>query len=189
MNNRVSAARTAFDKTDTSKMSKEDKERLELARDTEINNAYAQAADEWQAAQSINGMGLFSTFANFELGMMNQVVWSVREGNWLGSGGVVEAIRALFVFAPLWAMRHDPVFLTIFFLYFLCVWSIFGGAIATNHKTTIFGGSTGGATSTHTTTHTTTTPTQTVTVPIPNHLWVIVDQERDVVGLLFVVFV
>ena len=42
---------------------------------------------------------------------------------------------------------------------------IFGGAIATNHKTTIFGGSSGGATSTHTTTHTTTTPTQTVTVP------------------------
>ena len=54
----------------------------------------------------------------------------VREGNWLGTAGVVDAIRSFFVFAPLWAMRHHPVFFTIFFLYFLAVWSIFGGAIA-----------------------------------------------------------
>ena len=27
-------------------------------------------------------------------------------------------------------MKHHTVFFTIFFLYFLCVWSIFGGAIA-----------------------------------------------------------
>jgi hypothetical protein len=103
---------------------------LELGRDSDIAGAYTAAADKVEKAEEISGLGLFDTFANYELGMLNQVVLGVRTGNWFGEAGVVDAIRSFFIFAPVWAVRHHYVFFTIFFLYFLCVWSIFGGAIA-----------------------------------------------------------
>src|SRR5436190_19377663 len=99
-----------------------------LNRDNAINAAYTGAAADIDEAESYNGEGLFETFANFELGMLNQVVLGVRYGNWLGDGGVTDAIRSFFLFARVWAMKHRTVFFTICFLYFLCVWSIFGGA-------------------------------------------------------------
>ena len=107
-----------------------DLDRAKLDHDTDINSAYDRIASEMDDARQIKGVGLFATFAEHELGMLNQMVAGVREGNWLGSGGVVDAIRSFFVVAPLWAMKYHCVFFTIFFLYFLCVWSIFGGAIA-----------------------------------------------------------
>ena len=119
------------DKTDDARRKRDnDKRAAELSRDNEIASTYSMAASELEQAESIKGEGLFDTFANYELGMLDQVVAGVRAGNWLGDGGVVDAIRSFFIFAPVWAMKHHPVFFTIFFLYFLCVWSIFGGAIA-----------------------------------------------------------
>jgi hypothetical protein len=106
------------------------KRNAQLDRDNAINAAYTAAAGDIDEAESYNGQGLFDTFADFELGMLNQMVYGVRQGNWLSEGGVTDAIRSFFIFAPVWAMRHHTVFFTIFFLYFLCVWSIFGGAIA-----------------------------------------------------------
>jgi hypothetical protein len=99
-------------------------------RDGRIAAAYSDAANRWQAAQSIKGIGLFETFCNFELDMLNQMVAGVRQSNWLGDGGVIDAIKAFAIFAPAWAIQNHWVFFTIFFLYKLCVWSIFGGAIA-----------------------------------------------------------
>ncbi|HEX3359323.1 MAG TPA: hypothetical protein VHS31_20255 [Tepidisphaeraceae bacterium] len=99
-------------------------------RDGRIALAYASAASDWQNAQAIKGIGLFDTFCNFELEMLNQMVASVRQSNWLGDGGVVDAIKAFAIFAPAWAIQNHWVFFTIFFLYKLCIWSIFGGAIA-----------------------------------------------------------
>ena len=73
---------------------------------------------------------MFDTFCDYELGMLNQIVAGVRYGNWLGDGGVVDAIRSFFIFAPVWAIRFHTIFFTLFFLYFLAIWSVFGGAIS-----------------------------------------------------------
>jgi hypothetical protein len=107
-----------------------DLDRAKLDRDNDINSAYERIATETEEARQVKGVGLFQTFADHELGMLNQMVAGVRAGNWLGNGGVVDAIRSFFVFAPMWAMRFHWFFFTIFFLYFLAIWSIFGGAIA-----------------------------------------------------------
>ena len=60
------------------------KQTAEQNRDREIDAAYVTAASEIQDAEAINGIGLFDTFSDYELGMLNQVVLGVRTGNWLG---------------------------------------------------------------------------------------------------------
>lgn len=99
-------------------------------RDREIHDAFRQVSAAYQEAKDARGGGLFSHFVAWEIGQINRIVGSVREGRWLGRNGVVDSIVNFFTVAPVWAIRHHPVFFTIFFLLFLMVWAVFGGAIA-----------------------------------------------------------
>jgi len=100
------------------------------ARDQRIREVYDQAYDAYQEAKLARGTGLFDAFVNHEVSQLNRIVFAVRDGQWLGRGGVIDRIVGFFTIAPVWAIRYHPIYFTIFFLMFLAVWAIFGGAIA-----------------------------------------------------------
>lgn len=98
--------------------------------------AYREAYDEYKAASTIEGVGLFHAFFEYESECVVGVVKGVASGNWLGSSragdrgaGVIENVINFFTVGPVWLMRIHPVYFVIFALLFLTVWAIFGGAI------------------------------------------------------------
>ena len=104
--------------------------RARRTRDERVQATYQAATREYNRAALLRGRGLFQTFYEHQLGQVNAVVRGVRTGNWIGSDGVTEALVRFFAMGPMWALRHHYVYFTIFGLYFLIIWSIFGGAIA-----------------------------------------------------------
>jgi hypothetical protein len=99
------------------------------ARDEGIRDAYARANVLWRQAHQKYGRGLFETFFDYEMAQVNAIVGGAGRGDWLGPYGVVPSIVHFFVYGPLWAARHY-IYFTLFGLWFLAIWSIFGGAIA-----------------------------------------------------------
>jgi hypothetical protein len=100
------------------------------ARDQSIRAAYADARMRLRQAQAIDGRGVFMTFFDYEISCVNRVVDGVVATNWAGPNGVVASIRDFVMVAPNWLMREHTVFCIIFAVWFLLIWSIFGGAIA-----------------------------------------------------------
>jgi len=101
-------------------------ERLKIAKLA----AYREAAARWDDAKRIKGRGLFDAFFNYEAGQVNDVARGVLAGNWLGSGGVVSSVRNFLTVGPVWALGKHPLYFILFFIWFLVVWAVFGGAIA-----------------------------------------------------------
>lgn len=99
-------------------------------RDDAIRSAYRAAYRQYVESKQVRGAGLYETFVAHQIGQVNAVIGAVRDGRWLGRGGVIDSIVAFFTIGPVWAMRHHPIFFTLFFLLFLSVWAVFGGAIA-----------------------------------------------------------
>jgi len=124
----VSDARAVFEKA-KSDSAKRDAAQITLSN--AIRGAYLNAESEWdEAVLEAKGVGLFKTFYDYEIGLVNSTVVGVRHGDWFGPTGVVSSIRNFFIVAPVWAMIHHWFYFTLLFLYFLFVWSIFGGAIS-----------------------------------------------------------
>lgn len=99
-------------------------------RDNAIAAAYNRAVVEWKAAQSINGEGLFKTFYTLQSNIAHRAVQQAGAGEWLTAGGVIDQVIAFLTIGPGWAIRHHPVFFTLFGIYSLFIWAVFGGAIA-----------------------------------------------------------
>lgn len=101
-----------------------------------VRNAYFDASNEWKAAESIKGEGIFHAFFTYESKRINDVIEGVKSWNWLGSAkddrgpGVIDSVISFFRIAPVWMMRHHPIYFVLFTLWFLTIWAIFGGAIA-----------------------------------------------------------
>jgi hypothetical protein len=127
---RIKAARDAYKAADAATTDKQARANNRRDYDAAVSSAYSSAANEWEAAQAYKLIGLFNTFYEFEIGSINQTVGAVRNWNWIGPGGVLDSVRNFIIVGPVWAMTHHWIFFTIFFLFFLCVWSVFGGAIA-----------------------------------------------------------
>lgn len=92
--------------------------------------AFDAANAEWAAAQAIRGEGLFTTFFLQQAGLAHKIIQSAYEGHWTGQMGVFDQFINLLTLAPGWAIRHHPIFFTLFGLYALIVWAIFAGAVA-----------------------------------------------------------
>jgi len=101
----------------------------ETMRQFEIKAAYddARAAiDQLEGART----GLFLTFRTYELGQINSIVRGVRAGNFMGPDGITISLVRLFSTGPSWALRpNHALFFLIYGIYFLTIWSVFGGAI------------------------------------------------------------
>ena len=108
-------------------------------QDLEAAVASAHSIDDRQqayaVAQSRMGLlddyrvGLFRSFGTYELGQGYVIVHSVRNENFLGPGGVTASLLRMFAIAPGWALKYHPIFFAIYGLFFLVIWSVFGGAI------------------------------------------------------------
>jgi hypothetical protein len=100
-----------------------------------VRNLYADAYQEMRGAESIRGEGLFHALFSYEALQVNGVINGVKTWNWLGVGpdgryGVIDSVINFFRVAPVWLMRHHPLYFVLFTLWFLTVWAIFGGAIS-----------------------------------------------------------
>jgi hypothetical protein len=125
---RVAEANKEFD--DAMKQPNADRPRLEAARDERISRIYEQAALRWGEVRDVKGVGLFSTFAQYQVGQIYLAISRASAGNWLGTGGAVDCLFNFFTVGPSWALRYHYIFFTIFIIYFLTIWAIFGGAIS-----------------------------------------------------------
>ncbi len=123
--NRDAAAQRARDAYNASNKSME----AERQRDRTIRDIYDGAYQELKLYSAYNGWGLFHEFYSYEVGQVNQIAAAVRDGRWLGSGGVFNSVLNFFVVGPSWALRFHPIYFTLFGLFFLIVWAIFGGAV------------------------------------------------------------
>jgi hypothetical protein len=102
----------------------------ERDRELGVRAAYESAATRWNLYKTYEGVGLFQTFHRNQLGQLHKVAREARNGRWISKDGVFDQIVNFFTVAPGWALRHHPVYFIIFFVYFLVIWAIFGGAIA-----------------------------------------------------------
>src|SRR5439155_7010505 len=69
-------ARSAFEKSDKSDRARSDMSNV-------VRDAYRDAEIEWEDAKlDARGVGLFKTFYDYEVGLVNQTVVGVREGDW-----------------------------------------------------------------------------------------------------------
>jgi hypothetical protein len=99
-------------------------------RDRRISDAFERSRFRKQQASYINGVGPFESFYYYEVAQVNLIARAVRYSNWIGGGSVTQGLLNFLVNGPSWAMSQHPVYFTIYFLFFLSIWSIFGGAIA-----------------------------------------------------------
>src|SRR5262249_10832149 len=99
-------------------------------RDEAMEAAYNDASRRWRAAHAADGIGVFGTFVDYELTQMNRAVRMARAGNFVGPDGAADSLVHFFVWGPLLAALHHQIYFVAFGLWFLTVWSIFGGAIA-----------------------------------------------------------
>lgn len=100
------------------------------ARDDAVRRAYRSAYAEYRDSRMVRGAGLYDSFVSHQIGQLNGIIGAVRDGRWLGRGGVIDSVVSFFTIGPVWAIRHYPFFFTLFFLLFLAIWAVFGGAIA-----------------------------------------------------------
>lgn len=99
-------------------------------RDRRVSDAYEKARSRHVQAHFINGVGLFESFYYYEVAQVNLIARAIRYSNWIGGGSVTQGLFNFLVNGPSWAISQHCVFFTIYFLFFLTIWSIFGGAIA-----------------------------------------------------------
>ncbi|CAN5373142.1 hypothetical protein BH09PLA1_BH09PLA1_30370 [soil metagenome] len=121
---------TRYDGLAASAKNASEKADVERRRNGELRLRYEEASSRWRSELNYEGLGLFQTFFNYEIGQLNYVVNSVRTGNFFGNTGVSTPLVRFFMWGPLWAIGRHTVFFSLFGIYFLTIWSIFGGALA-----------------------------------------------------------
>jgi hypothetical protein len=106
------------------------------AYNSAVSDAYHDARQDLLSARSIDGIGLFHTFFNYEATQFVAVIHGVAQSNWLGTrdstrgAGVVASVINFFTIGPVWLLRHHTFYFIIYALWFLTIWAVFGGAIA-----------------------------------------------------------
>ena len=114
------------------KTDKEHDDALDVKRAAQ-QAAYALAATTYRQAKLIEGQGIFDQFFAYEINQVNQVARGVCNNDWLGDGfrgdGVVPATLRFLAVGPLWLVQAHSCYFILFGIWFLIIWSIFGGAI------------------------------------------------------------
>ena len=142
---------------DTEADKRKEANRREMATyKTNLTHLYEVADQKMKAAEAIQGYGLFSLIADYEVDRVNELVNGVTQNNWFGgltdhgstehgnadhslaglgftgrsSSGVFDCLLRMFWIAPRWAISQHFVYFVFFGAFFFIVWAIFGGAIA-----------------------------------------------------------
>jgi hypothetical protein len=126
----IAAAKKQYNLDLQSARTDEEKAQLLAARNGAIKDAFSSAQADWLDARSIEGLGLFSTFFQYEV---HQITGIVKDGvlhnNWLDPNGVKDHVYNFFAVGPIWLIWNHTVFFVIFATLFLLAWALFGGAI------------------------------------------------------------
>jgi hypothetical protein len=91
-----------------------------------VNDAF-HVPDMSDSGDSDNRRGIFISFFNHEVRSFNYVI---RGALALSPRAIYDAAYEFVVVGPYWLMTEHPFFFTLFAIWFLLIWSIFGGAIA-----------------------------------------------------------
>ena len=86
-------------------------------------------------APAPNSAGIFISFFQFEVAQVAQVVKSVLDWNWLGYDGVLQSVINFLIAGPATFFSSHPLYATVFTLWFLVLWAIFGGVMASASPT------------------------------------------------------
>lgn len=116
-----------------SKATGADRVAAQRQRDQAIASLYSQAQEAWTQAKAIKGVGIFSTFFEYESNQLNNIMWAVTAGQWLDTGAGISVSQSLvnFVYTgPAWLLDAHTLYFVIWIFWLLILWSIFGGAIA-----------------------------------------------------------
>jgi hypothetical protein len=124
----IEAANKAF--ANAKPKNDEERELAKKKHDQSIREIYDETADRYRMIDSIHGRGLFITLFDYEVSQVNNVMQGVYSGNWLVSGGVVTSVINFFTVGPCWLLSQHLLYFVLFTIWFLIVWSIFGGAVA-----------------------------------------------------------
>ncbi len=100
------------------------------ARDAAKIAAYQQASEDHAKAHKLDGQGLFAAFFSYEIRQVYLIVSSIAHNNLVAPDGAADHLYDFFAVAPVWLIFHHTVFFVIFGVWFLLIWSIFGGAIS-----------------------------------------------------------
>ncbi len=95
-----------------------------------IRQTYASASNAWLGARGIRNEGLFSQFFEYQITQVNAVTRGVGKSNWFGPAGVIHSLNNFVNVGPMWLFTQHTVFFILLTIWFLLVWSVFGGAIA-----------------------------------------------------------
>jgi hypothetical protein len=106
------------------------KDQASRDRSNAIAAAYDKAYNAHLEAHAGRGEGLFSAFFEFEVRQVYLTVQSIAHNEWLPGGGLVDHVYDLLVTGPVWLIFTHTVFFVLFGLWFLLMWSLFGGAIS-----------------------------------------------------------
>jgi hypothetical protein len=74
--------------------------------------------------------GLFATFLDYEVTQINNIVASVMDMKFGMTNGVIRYVLNFFMVGPGWFFGYHTLYAILFFVIFLLVWAVFGGAIA-----------------------------------------------------------
>ncbi len=97
------------------------------AHEQAVRRIYADASEGYALVKQIKGGGLFIAFFEYQAGQIYNVIGGVTA---LSPTRVISSIINFFTVGPAWAFTQHPVYFSIFTLWFLLIWSIFGGALA-----------------------------------------------------------
>jgi hypothetical protein len=134
-NKEVDQAKAAAEDRRKNNAAEFDREKAEFISETRKGHAAAVAAlyndydSKLEQLAAIGGRGLFITFFNYQVRQVDGVVAGVIGGNFLGRGGVVDCIWNFFTVGPAWLVTQHWVYFTLFAVWFLVLWAVFGGAI------------------------------------------------------------
>jgi hypothetical protein len=122
--------------------------------DASVRAIFVAASGEYQSAIRIKNVGLFETYFDYESNQISNIIRAVREWNWFGEehapspaefnplgftvsagggaalqAGVVQSVVRCFTVGPIWLLSQHPLYFFLFGIWFLVLWSLFGGAI------------------------------------------------------------
>ena len=102
-----------------------------VSRENDIDAQVSQYIREYRARHEMKEMtenpGIFHTFFDYELGRANEVL-TAPDRVFRGAG--YESIWQFIKVGPVWLWTRHPVFAVIYTVWFLLIWSLFGGAIS-----------------------------------------------------------
>lgn len=114
-----------------------DKVQIAAEYEADLAKAYDEARDNLKVVEAVKGVGPFQAFFHYQALCLSDIINSVLAGNVMGGvsndndrPGIIRAIVNFVTVAPSWALKNHPLYFFLYGALFLCVWSLFGGAIS-----------------------------------------------------------